>query len=156
MAKRVISEYLPSALNLISGGIVLFVSFLVDLRFPISSNLAKLSGMIIVAVGMSLVVWAALHLRGAFLGEVEPTLDRLVQSGPYHCIRHPVYLGMTVALSGVAISLRSWLGFILVFFLFLPSEVYRAMQEEKSLSRRFGAEWDEYTLRTGFLLPFVI
>ena len=73
-----------------------------------------------------MVVWAAFHIRGAFLCEVKPRLDTLVQSGPYRYVRHPVYLGMTVALVGATIVMRSWPGLIAVFLLFLPSEIYRA------------------------------
>ena len=66
-----------------------------------------------------------------------------------------VYLGMTIALFGVTVSLRSWLGMISVFLLFLPTEIYRAKLEEKALFRLFGAEWESYLSQAGFFLPIV-
>jgi protein-S-isoprenylcysteine O-methyltransferase Ste14 len=150
-----VSEYLPSFLNLISGIGVLAVSFLVEIRFQASVQGAKKAGIVVVVLGMLLVVWSAFHLRGAFLGEVEPTRNDLVRSGPYKFIRHPVYLGMTIALTGAAISLRSWPGLLAVFGLFLPSEIYRAKLEEESLRKMHGAEWESYIRETGFLLPFL-
>ncbi|HXF05338.1 MAG TPA: methyltransferase [Blastocatellia bacterium] len=69
--------------------------------------MAKLAGLIIVYVGMILVVWAAVHIKGAFLGEVELRLDVLVRDGPYRFVPHPVYLGMTIALVALVVALRS-------------------------------------------------
>lgn len=140
-------------MNGLTGLGVILVSFLVDMRLPISIEVAKPLGMILVFCGMSLVVWATVHIRGAIRGEVQPKLNVLVKDGPYKFVRHPVYLGMTIALTGVAVSLRSWPGLIGVFLLFLPSEVYRARLEEKALARKFGAEWESYTEGTGFMLP---
>lgn len=149
------AEYLPAILNLLAASGVLLLSFFVHLGFPMSREAARTLGMLTVAGGMALVAWAAVHIREAFLGEVQPRLDELIQSGPYRFVRHPVYLGMTIALAGVPISLRSWPGLIGVFLLFLPSEVYRARLEEKALLREFGARWKDYAHRTGFMLPLV-
>ncbi len=153
------SEYLPAILNAAAGVGVVLLSFLSlwleQLRFPVSTEIARPVGLFTICMGMSLVIWAAAHIKGAFLGEVEPKLNHLVHSGPYRLVRHPVYLGMTVALVGVPISLRNWLGLIGVFALFLPSVIYRAGLEEKALLRKFGSEWVYYATRTGLILPLI-
>lgn len=149
------NEFLPSILNVITGIGVLLISFLVEIKVQISTEVAKMLGLFIVSVGIALVIWSAIHIRGAFLGEIEPKLDVLVQNGPYRFVRHPVYLGMTIAFTGIPIALRSWLGLIAVFLLFLPSEIYRAKLEEKALESKFGSEWEDYTAQTGFFLPYV-
>lgn len=118
-------------------------------------EMAKFLGLLIVYAGMALVIWAAVHIKKAFMGEVEPRLDVLVRDGPYRFVRHPVYLGMTIALAGLTVVLRSWLGLIGVFLLFLPSEVYRAKLEEKALAFKFGSELENYAAQTGFILPFI-
>jgi len=105
---------------------------------------------------MCLAIWAASHIKEAIMGEVEPRLKKLVKDGPYQFIRHPVYLGITIALFGSTFELKSWVGMIGTFVLFLPSEIYRARLEEKALQSKFGKEWEEYALRTGFLLPLRI
>lgn len=153
--KRNTNEYLPGVLNMVTGLGVLLISFLVEVRFPMQTKIAKPLGMVIVFLGMSLVIWAATHIKGAFLGEVEPRLNLIVKDGPYRVVRHPVYLGMTIALLGVTVSLRSWPGLIGVFLLFLPSEIYRARLEEKALARKFGSNWENYAAQTGFILPFI-
>jgi protein-S-isoprenylcysteine O-methyltransferase Ste14 len=35
----------------------------------------------------------------------------------------------------------------------LPSEIYRAKLEEKALAQKFRAEWENYSKKTGFILP---
>lgn len=149
------NEFLPSILNVVTGIGVLLISFFVEIRVPISTEVAKCLGLFIVSVGIALVIWSAMYIKGAFLGEIEPKLDVLVQNGPYGFVRHPVYLGMTIAFTGIPIALRSWLGLIGVFLLFLPSEIYRAKLEEKALKSKFGSEWEDYTAQTGFFLPYV-
>lgn len=149
------SEHLPAILNGITGIGVILISIFVDLRFPISRDRTKPLGLLAVILGMSLVFWAGFHIREAFLGEVEPRLEVLVQDGPYRFVRHPVYLGVTVALAGVTIATRSWPGLVGALLLFLPSEIYRAGLEEKALVRKFGSKWEDYAARTGFFLPFV-
>lgn len=148
-------EYLPAALNMISGIGASVISFQGNGRFEAATEVAKRAGMALVVIGMAIVAWSAFHLRGAFLGEVAPTREDIVRSGPYASVRHPVYLGMTIALAGAAISLSSWLGLLAVFGLFLPSEIYRAKREEQSLLGKHGTEWEEYVKGTGFILPFL-
>ena len=149
------NEYLPIILNVAGAIGVTLVSFLVNFRFSLSASRAKFLGLFITYTGMAIVVWAAVHIKGAFLGEVEPRLDVLVQNGPYRFVRHPVYLGMTIAITGIPVILRSWPGLIGVIVLFLPSAIYRAKLEEEALSRTFRDEWVNYAARTGFILPFI-
>jgi protein-S-isoprenylcysteine O-methyltransferase Ste14 len=146
-------ELLPGLLNLLSATVVLVLSFFVESSFPLAKTTGKPLGIVLVALGMALVLWAAFHLKSAFLGEVEPRRDELVTGGPYRFVRHPVYLGMTIALAGVPVSLTSAPGLAAVLALFLPSELYRARLEERALERRFGEVWRRYASRTGFLLP---
>jgi len=153
--KRNMNEYLPGALNGITGIGVLSISFFIEYRFSMSREVSRPLGFFLVVAGMLIVVWATVHIKGAILGEVEAKLDVLVQTGPYRFVRHPVYLGMTIALFGVTVSLRSWLGMISVFLLFLPTEIYRAKLEEKALFRLFEGKWESYLSQTGFFLPIV-
>lgn len=149
------NQFLPAVLNITAALGVFLISFLVETRTPIPTGIAKFVGLFLAFGGMFLVIWSAMHIKGAFLGEVEPRLDVLVQDGPYRFVRHPVYLGMTIAFTGVPIALRSWLGLISVFFLFLPTEIYRAKLEDESLKSKFGSKWEHYAAQTGFFLPCI-
>jgi len=149
------NEFLPSVLNVIAAIVVFLISFFVEIRISICPEVAKSLGIFIVFFGMALVLWSSMHIREAFLGVVEPRLDVLIKSGPYKFIRHPVYLGLTIALTGIPVAMRSYFGLIGVFILFLPSEIYRAKLEEKALKSKFGSIWEEYSAQTGFMLPYV-
>ena len=155
MINRNTNEYLPDILNVVTGVVVVLISFSVELRFQIPKGTAKFLGLFIMCTGMALFIWAAVHIKKGINGEVEPRLDVLVQDGPYRFVRHPVYLGITIALLGLVVVLRSWPGLISVFLLFLPSEIYRARLEEKALARKFGSVWENYATQTGFILPFI-
>lgn len=71
----------------------------------------------------------------------------LVTDGPFAWSRHPMYLGMTAILLGIAVicgTLPSFLGPIL-FWLVIRSKFVRA--EEQSMSDAFGEEYAEYQKR---------
>ncbi len=79
---------------------------------------------------------------------------RLVQTGIYRLVRHPMYLGVLLALPGSALVFRSWL----VIPLFVICAVLlgaRIAQEEKLLAEHFGAEFEAYRHGTWRLLPYV-
>jgi len=150
-----VREYWPSTLNFISALVVFLISFFIETKISISKEILIKFGAIIVVFGMLIVFWATIYIKKAILGEIEPKLNILIKNGPYRFIRHPVYLGMTIALLGVPLSLGNWLGIIAVFLLFLPSEIYRAKLEEKKLAIKFGTEWENYVKKTMFILPFI-
>jgi protein-S-isoprenylcysteine O-methyltransferase Ste14 len=120
---------------------------------PVSRDGARLLGGAIFLLGMALFAWSAAFLKAAFLGEVEPTMDRLIHNGPYGSMRHPLYLGMIISLFGIAVALRSLWGIAAVTVLFFPAVLWRAGLEEKALARRFDQAWKEYRRKTGFLFP---
>jgi len=62
------NEFLPSILNVIAGIGVFLISILVEVRVPIDTVVAKFLGIFIVFVGIALVIWSAMHIKGAFFG----------------------------------------------------------------------------------------
>ena len=65
----------------------------------------------------------------------------------------PPPLGMLIIPVGVAWRLGSWPGVVPVLLLFLPSIICRARLEEVALLGRFGSDWSDDRLQTGFLFP---
>ena len=138
---------------LMSGVIVIAVSFYVDVRYATYPEVSRVAGMGLVVLGLAGVFWSTLVARDAVLGEIEPRSEKLIQRGPFALVRHPMYLGFTIALSGIALSSRSWPGLICVLLLFVPSAILRARMEERALAARFGEEWQRYAAGVPFLLP---
>jgi len=60
--------------------------------------------------------------------------QRVVSTGPYALVRHPMYAGGLVMLLGIPIALGSWWG-LLVIVAMLPALVWRLLDEEKFLAR---------------------
>jgi protein-S-isoprenylcysteine O-methyltransferase Ste14 len=139
----------------LTGLIAMGISFWTRSDAWIPKDIAKPLGMLVLALGMLMFVWALLYLKGAFLGNVLPVTDTLVTTGPYHWVRHPLYLSMVVALRGLALGLGSPWGLAGVLALFFPAGAYRARQEEKALAKKLGREWQDYAERTCFLIPWL-
>jgi protein-S-isoprenylcysteine O-methyltransferase Ste14 len=85
----------------------------------------------------------------AFGTPVDPTarVEVLVTTGIYAYTRNPMYLGITVALLGLGLALRSeWL---LILALLMPLALQRLaiVPEERHLDARFGEAWRAYAAR---------
>jgi protein-S-isoprenylcysteine O-methyltransferase Ste14 len=72
----------------------------------------------------------------------------LVKKGPYRITRNPMYLGMTVALVGWALILRSLAPFFLPpVFVALMTYLF-VLPEEGHLEKTFGAPYLDFKTRT--------
>lgn len=60
--------------------------------------------------------------------------QRVISTGPYAIVRHPMYAAALVMLLGIPISLGSWWG-VLVIIVLLPALIWRLLDEEHFLSR---------------------
>jgi len=148
-------EFLLSTTHVGTWVFVIFVSILSDLEIPILKTIAKPIGLSIFLIGMFFLYWGMVHLKGAFLGNVKPVSGKLVQSGPYKYVRHPIYLSMIVSTLGLAFGMRSVWGMITTILLFGVSSVLRGWFEEKELVKVHGKAWDDYMERTSFFIPFM-
>jgi protein-S-isoprenylcysteine O-methyltransferase Ste14 len=80
------------------------------------------------------------------------TEHRLISSGPYSCMRHPLYSGVLLGVLGTALVLGEWRGLV-AFAVLLLNYVIKAKREERILAERFGADFSSHLQSTGFLLP---
>ena len=60
--------------------------------------------------------------------------QKVISTGPYALVRHPMYTGALVMLLGIPISLGSWWG-LLVIAAMIPALIWRLIDEEKFLAR---------------------
>ena len=79
----------------------------------------------------------------------------VVDVGPYRYIRHPAYVGLLLALIGLALALGNWAG--LLAMLLLPSGAfgYRIAVEEAALLSTLGEPYARYMRRTWRLIPYL-
>jgi protein-S-isoprenylcysteine O-methyltransferase Ste14 len=108
-----------------------------------------LAGLIISIAGYAFAIWALCHLGRSFA--ILVAVRKVVITGPYAWVRHPIYLGYLIDLFGLQLACASlaMLGLGAGFVLLL---VLRARLEEQKLA---GADeaYREYAARTGFLFP---
>ena len=105
-----------------------------------------------VVLGVTANVFAVVTV--SFLGRslsVMPEARRLVTSGPYALVRHPLYLCEITGVVAICLQYRS-LSATALFALIVTLQVARALWEESVLVRAFP-EFSAYRSHTPFLIP---
>jgi protein-S-isoprenylcysteine O-methyltransferase Ste14 len=100
--------------------------------------------------------WARIHLGRLWSGSVtHKEGHRVVSTGPYAFVRHPIYTGVIVAalttmiVRGTAIAVAGTALIIVGYWM-------KARLEERFLRAELGTEaYDAYAARTAMLMPFV-
>jgi protein-S-isoprenylcysteine O-methyltransferase Ste14 len=110
-------------------------------------------GIVIGIVPLFYLVWVHRHLDTQWSIALELQEDhKLVTSGPYRRVRHPMYLGIFVYTIGLILISSDLL--VLVFFAFsISANYWRIPREEQMMIDEFGDEYREYMKRSGRLLP---
>jgi len=81
--------------------------------------------------------------------------QKLVTTGVYSFIRHPIYLGLTLSLIGGEMVAQSYLYISLVAYFFW-AYVQGKREESNFLRSHFGEEYKKYMKHTKMLIPFVL
>jgi len=79
---------------------------------------------------------------------------KLITSGPYSLIRHPIYLGEILFAFSIPMIANSLYGFVIMLVI-IPILLHRIRIEEKILVSRFGQEYIEYSHKTKKLIPYI-
>jgi protein-S-isoprenylcysteine O-methyltransferase Ste14 len=136
------------------GFIGLLVVPALDHRFAWSriSADAALAGDALMAIGW-LAIFFVLRENSFSSSTIEVAEDqKVISTGPYARVRHPMYAGALVMLLGMPIALGSWWG-VLVLAAILPALIWRMFDEEKFLSENLPG-YIEYREKVRYrLLP---
>ncbi len=80
--------------------------------------------------------------------------QKLISTGPYALVRHPMYFGGLIMFIGIPVALGSWWG-LLVFILMTPALIWRLLDEERFLANHLVG-YSEYQTKVRFrLVPLV-
>jgi protein-S-isoprenylcysteine O-methyltransferase Ste14 len=112
------------------------------------SAVQRAVGATVLAGGLLLMVWAVLTFAAARTPLVPVRAARvLVESGPFRFSRNPMYLGLTLAYTGLAILLNLVWPFLVLPGVLVLLTVAVVRREERHLMARFGHKYRAYTSR---------
>ena len=80
---------------------------------------------------------------------------RLVTTGPYRVVRHPIYASLLGLLLATGITITRWPALLASLAIFLVGTEIRVRVEDALLRARFGAEFEAYRRWTAAYIPFV-
>jgi protein-S-isoprenylcysteine O-methyltransferase Ste14 len=140
-----------------AGQLLLFVPVRgLRARFLPASPALGILGFGLCVAGLALAVVARRALGSNWSGEVTAKVDhRLVTTGPYAVVRHPIYSSVFCLYVGTAIAsgeLHALVGVALAALAYAR----KIPMEEAVLAREFGEEWTRYRARTKALIPYVL
>jgi len=135
-------------------GMLVFSAF--DHRFgwsPVPVYIS-LAGDALVALGLmiNLIVFRENSFGGSSIEVVAE--QKVISTGPYALVRHPMYAGVLVMIVGVPLALDSLWG-LLIIALTVPVLVFRILDEEKLLAKDL-AGYQEYEQKVRYrLVPYL-
>lgn len=107
------------------------------------------------AVGSVWLVKLALGTLGAQWSLTARVLadHRLIMTGVYRRVRHPIYTGMLGMLLATALAASRWSGLVAGLIVFWTGTLIRVRSEERLLRAAFGTEYEDYARRVPAVLP---
>jgi protein-S-isoprenylcysteine O-methyltransferase Ste14 len=127
------------ALPFLIVGLVLNVAYpsLFDVGGP--SNVLRVVSIVVLVPGVAIWLWSIILIL------TKVPKGKLITSGPYYLVKHPLYTSVALlVLPWIGFLLNTWLGALIGVVLYIGSRMF-AHTEEAELSKTFGAAWDEYS-----------
>ncbi len=115
----------------------------------------RIIGFAITLLGLLFALWARYYLGrnwDAFITLKQN--HKLVRTGPYGMVRHPIYSGFMLASIGTALAFGQLRPFIAAM-LIIAAWIYKSGLEEAFLIDHFGSEYEQYRRQVKRLIPYV-
>jgi len=133
-----------------------FAPWLLAARFLPDTLVVNVAGILITLCGAGFAIWARIHLGKNWSGQPAIRVDqKIVRTGPYSIVRHPIYTGLLIGIAGTAIATGSVTALCILVIIFVVF-VLKSRIEEKFLREEFGEEYERYRREVKGLIPFVI
>jgi protein-S-isoprenylcysteine O-methyltransferase Ste14 len=114
------------------------------------------TGMVLLIAGLGLAVWARRLLGSYWSGHLVIRADhRLIRSGPYAVVRHPIYAGLVLGMIGTALVVGEWRGLLAVLLL-VAAYLRKIRREEGWLLQHFGEPHARYRREVRAIIPFIL
>lgn len=139
---------LPPKLFIICVACMILMGLILPIRTLVTFPY-NLLGIPVLILGIYMSIWGSNKFNniGTNINTFEEP-EIFVKDGLFQYTRHPMYLGFTIGLAGLFLSLGTLSPVIvLIFFLIITDRWYMAF-EEKMMLKKFGTEYKEYQTRT--------
>jgi protein-S-isoprenylcysteine O-methyltransferase Ste14 len=151
---RMVQKLIASAAFLSMIGIIVFSAL--DHRFGWSPVPATLSlvGDVLVAIGLSVAMAVIIQNGYAAANITVETEQKLVSTGLYGLVRHPMYTGNVIMMVGIPLALGSYWGLVFV----IPGLVVLTLriQDEEELLTHELSGYREYAQQVNYrIVPYV-
>ena len=121
-----------------------------------NSEIIAWLGVVLTALGHGFSFWARRHLGKYWSGTVALKENhKLIDTGPYALVRHPIYTGLLLAVFGSALAAGT-VQAVVAFCIMVPAYIIKWRREEKLMRQEFGQEYAAYMQRTKAIIPYVI
>ena len=121
---------------------------------PSVEPIMLLTGVALMAASVWLVMAAVRTLgKNWSLAARVITDHELIDTGPYACVRHPIYTGMLGMLIADGLVLGAWYSLLAGLVVYWIGTALRTRREEALLRQIFGAAYDDYARRVPPLVP---
>ncbi len=107
----------------------------------------QIFGMVLAFIAFILWIIARIQLADNF--SIGAQANKLVTTGLYAKLRHPVYYFSILALLGIILAVGNYY-LLIVLLALVGMEASRIKAEEKVLSKKFGSAYEEYKQKSWF------
>jgi protein-S-isoprenylcysteine O-methyltransferase Ste14 len=149
----------PLYLGLLIAGLLLALAifWLPIMRQPLWQSSADFGWAMVAltVIGLAFCWWARLHLGSLWsAGVSRKEGHRIVDTGPYGIVRHPIYSGAILGMFATA-AFRGRPNVIAIALLLTLFFSLKALIEERFLREELGDAYDEYRRCVPMLVPFL-
>lgn len=118
-----------------------------------NTAILRQAGVAMTGAGLLFSIWARFHLGKFWSAMVVLKEDhRLIRTGPYRFVRHPIYTGFLSAAAGSALAAYTPAAIIGLAMIWI-SIFFKLKREEALLLGEFGDEYREYQKAAAMLFP---
>ncbi len=137
-----------------AGWISLLCPLFIWVYFQPQHQYLTIIGLLLISIGIGMRAWSIRILSKFYSADVK-IIDRhkIIKSGPYKLLRHPIYLGSFIFYIGQALFLNTFIGAAVAALTMGYAYAKRITLEEKILIEKFSQSYIDFQKSTWRLIP---
>lgn len=119
--------------------------------YSLNSGVITVIGAVLIILGI--IFWVMAVLKSNIDDEIKS--DRLVTTGIYGLVRHPIYAAFLYAVTGLILISNNLYLFVLPVIYWMVLTIAMIKTEEKWLTDKFGESYIEYSRKVSRFVPYL-